>query len=193
MKISVIFACSKNNVIGVDNDLPWKIKHDLEHFKALTTNKVVIMGSNTWRSFGAKPLPNRENVVITSNSSYKKGDKREFGLPSHYDFPSLREALEFYREQEEKEVFIIGGKRLIEEAIPIADQVFITVVDKFYECPKMVQLDMFDTFLRSDILRLHVRGTNSDFHIESTVQCTEQLRNCTPISFTFFHLKKIVS
>ena len=67
--ISLIVAASSNGVIGVDGDLPWRLPDDLKRFKALTTGKPVIMGRKTWDSLG-RPLPNRQNIVITRNPDF---------------------------------------------------------------------------------------------------------------------------
>ena len=63
MIISHVVALSNNNVIGVDNNLPWNLKTDLSHFKKYTTNKVIVMGRKTYESIG-RPLPNRTNQTI---------------------------------------------------------------------------------------------------------------------------------
>ncbi len=68
--ISLIVAASRNGVIGVDGDLPWRLPDDLKRFKALTTGKPVIMGRKTWDSIG-RPLPNRQNIVITRNPAFE--------------------------------------------------------------------------------------------------------------------------
>ena len=62
--ISHLVAVSKNNVIGVNNDLPWSLKDDLAHFKKYTLNKIIIMGRKTFESIG-RPLPNRKNYVVS--------------------------------------------------------------------------------------------------------------------------------
>ena len=65
MVISHLVAVSNNNVIGKDNDLPWKLKRDLQHFKNYTTGKTIVMGRKTYESIG-RPLPNRRNIIISS-------------------------------------------------------------------------------------------------------------------------------
>ena len=63
--ISHVVALSNNNVIGVDNDLPWNLKTDLNHFKEYTTNKIIVMGRKTYESIG-RPLPNRINYIVSN-------------------------------------------------------------------------------------------------------------------------------
>ena len=65
MIISHLVAVSNNNVIGKNNDLPWKLKRDLQHFKNYTTGKTIVMGRKTFESIG-RPLPNRRNIIISS-------------------------------------------------------------------------------------------------------------------------------
>ena len=68
MIISHLVALSNNNVIGGNNDLPWRLKKDLQHFSAYTQNKVIVMGRKTFESIG-RPLPNRKNIVISTTIS----------------------------------------------------------------------------------------------------------------------------
>ena len=62
--VSIIACIDSNYGIGKNNDIPWKLKPDLKYFKQMTLNAVIIMGTNTWRSIGSKPLSNRINLVI---------------------------------------------------------------------------------------------------------------------------------
>ena len=72
MVISHLVALSNNLVIGVNNDLPWKLKKDLQHFSLYTQNKAIVMGRKTFQSIG-KPLPNRKNIVISSTLDLQDG------------------------------------------------------------------------------------------------------------------------
>jgi dihydrofolate reductase len=67
MIINIIAAMSLNRVIGKDNQLPWHYSEDLQHFKNLTLDHVIVMGYNTYLSIG-KPLPKRRNIVLTSKT-----------------------------------------------------------------------------------------------------------------------------
>jgi len=69
-KLSLIVAKSRNGVIGVDGDLPWRLSSDLKFFKATTLGKPVLMGRVTWESLPF-PLPGRPNLVLTRNGDYK--------------------------------------------------------------------------------------------------------------------------
>ena len=65
MIISILVAMNEDLLIGVNNDLPWKLQDDLEHFKNYSLNKPIIMGRKTFESIG-RPLPNRKNIVVSS-------------------------------------------------------------------------------------------------------------------------------
>ena len=72
MHISHLVALSNNSVIGVNNDLPWTLKRDLKHFSSYTQNKAIVMGRKTFDSIG-RPLPNRQNIVISSSMLHQEG------------------------------------------------------------------------------------------------------------------------
>jgi dihydrofolate reductase len=116
MKLIIIAAIARNRVIGSNGKLPWHIPEDLARFKQLTTGHVVIMGRKTFDSL-ENPLPNRTNIVITSNVIN--------GVKS---YPSLAFALQAFKN--EKEVFVIGGGRLYAEALKFADELRLTLVDR---------------------------------------------------------------
>lgn len=117
MNISIIVAVSRNQVIGKDNQLIWKLSADLKRFKALTTGHTIIMGRKTFDSIG-KPLPNRTSIVITRQKDYK--------IEGCIVVNSLEEAIEKAGDQEE--VFIIGGGTIYQEAMGKANKVYYTKV-----------------------------------------------------------------
>lgn len=119
--VSIIAAVAANGVIGDRNALLWHISEDLKHFKALTTGHPVVMGRKTWESLG-RPLPNRENVVIT---------RQRIDIPGCRVAHSLAGALELFPESEE--VFVLGGAQIYAEALPLADRFYLTRVLHDYE------------------------------------------------------------
>jgi dihydrofolate reductase len=124
--IAIVAAVAKNGVIGSKNDLPWYLPEDLKRFKQLTTGKTVVMGRKTFESIMnrlKKPLPNRDNVVITRNMEYKVPE----GVFVHGD---LKTAL---REHGSADIFIIGGGEIFNQSINLADTLYITHVDKDVE------------------------------------------------------------
>jgi dihydrofolate reductase len=122
--LNIIFACNQNGVIGKDNTIPWKISKDLKFFKQITLNKIIIMGRKTFESIGSKPLKDRINIVITSNPA-----ETEYENLIYAD--SLQHAVEIANDikSDNNEIFIIGGKKLIEDALPFADTIYRTLVN----------------------------------------------------------------
>lgn len=112
----MIVAVSENHCIGKNNDLPWKLPTDLKHFKAITTDKVVVMGRKCYDSIG-RPLPNRTNVVISRDKTLK--------IPGCVVFDSLKKALNAY---ESKEVFIIGGAEIYKLGAQYAGEFYVTKI-----------------------------------------------------------------
>lgn len=121
MKISMIAAiASENRALGKNNELVYHISEDLQRFKRLTSNHLVIMGRKTFESIG-KPLPNRINIVVTRNPNFSV----ENVVVTH----SLDEALRLAELKGESEAFIIGGGQIYEEAIGKADKLYLTIVE----------------------------------------------------------------
>lgn len=119
MKLSLIAAMSRNRVIGVDNRLPWNLPEDLRNFKRITMGKPILMGRKTFESIG-RPLPGRKNIVITRNRNYRTS-------PECFIFHSIDAALEQTRHH--KELIVIGGASFYEQLLPLADRLYLTVVD----------------------------------------------------------------
>ena len=119
MIISIIAAVAENRAIGKDNKLLWHLKADMRRFKHLTTGKMVVMGRKTYDSIG-KALPNRINVVLSKDTSLK--------LENCLVFADLNAALRFAADRDLSEVFIIGGAQIYEQAMDIADKLYLTVV-----------------------------------------------------------------
>ena len=117
--ISIIVGVSNNNVIGLNNTLPWYLPADLANFKRLTIGKTVIMGRKTSDSILSRlnhPLADRRNVVITRDKSYHPGGMEVFN--------SLNQALLI----KDSELVIIGGEQIYRQTIEIADRMYITEV-----------------------------------------------------------------
>lgn len=121
-KISIIAAIGKNRALGKNNHLLWKISSDLRRFRRLTTGHVVIMGRKTFESIG-RPLPNRLNIVLTSNPKFSP--KSGGVMVVH----SVKEALEEARKHEKDEIFIIGGGRVYKEFLPYTNKLYLTIVE----------------------------------------------------------------
>jgi len=127
--ISLIAAVATDGAIGKGNAMPWHISEDLKYFKRVTFGKCVIMGRKTWESLGCKPLPGRDNIVISR--SVFADDRQE--SPSRLHFvrsleSALDLALAIAAEAGQGEVFIIGGGRIYRQALERASRVYITRV-----------------------------------------------------------------
>jgi len=129
MKVVAIAAVAKNGVIGSENSLPWDIPEDMRFFRESTKGQVVIMGRKTYDSMG-RPLPNRENVVISRNPDWMP-ESQYAGKVSL--FSSVEEAIRSfkakYSEDDSKIVFIIGGSQIYELAFDQLDEVWLTEID----------------------------------------------------------------
>ncbi|GAB4251578.1 MAG: dihydrofolate reductase [Saprospiraceae bacterium] len=129
MIISAIVARSKNNVIGLGNQIPWYLPADLKYFKKTTLDHHVIMGRKTFESIG-RPLPKRTNIVVTRDIYFVASGC----VVAH----SVEEALELAKRNAEDEAFIIGGSEIYNLCLPYIDRLYLTEVlaefegDKFF-------------------------------------------------------------
>jgi dihydrofolate reductase len=113
-----IVAMSLNRVIGRENKLPWHIPDELRWFKKMTTGQVIIMGRRTWESIG-RPLPNRENIVVTRSSIP--------GIRTVADLSLINSA------GDQRDFFIIGGAQLFREGLALCSDIYLTVVKRIVE------------------------------------------------------------
>ena len=120
--VSIIVAVAQNGTIGDKNSLLWHIKEDMRFFRTTTSGHAVIMGRKTFESLGSKPLPKRQNIVITRQDVEFEG-----ALTAH----SLEEAIAMAEGDEE--VFIIGGAQIYAQALECADRLYLTLVERDYE------------------------------------------------------------
>ena len=116
--ISIIAAVAKNRAIGFKNKLIYWLLNDLKRFKALTTGHTIVMRRNTYLSLPKGALPNRRNVVLSTTIKE---------LPGCEVFPTLEAALKSCKMDED--IYIIGGARVYEQALPLADRLCLTEVD----------------------------------------------------------------
>ena len=119
--IGLIVARSKNNVIGKNGEIPWKIKGEQKQFRELTTGNVVIMGRKSYEEIG-HPLPNRRNIIVSGTKKFE-GDNLE-------TVSSLQEAI---AAAGDADIYVAGGYGLFKEALPFVDKMYITEVDMIVE------------------------------------------------------------
>lgn len=124
-KLTLVVAVAKNGVIGRDGDLPWRLSSDLKRFKAATMGKPVLMGRKTWESLPRKPLPARENLVLSRDATYVAE-----GAWLYTDLAAMIAAgRAMAAASGVDEVCVIGGAHLFEATLPIADRILLTEVN----------------------------------------------------------------
>ena len=128
MKVSLIVAMDLDRGIGRDNDLMWHLPNDMKFFKDTTRDHVVVMGRKNYDSIPEKfrPLPHRENVILTRNTSFE--------APNCVVFNSLESFLEHYKSETERTVFIIGGGEIYRLALEagVVEEMYLTHINKRY-------------------------------------------------------------
>lgn len=118
-KVSIIAAVDRRMAIGFENKLLFWLPNDLKRFKALTTGNTILMGRKTFESLPKGALPNRRNIVLSSNP--------DIVCPGAEVFPSLEAALKSCREDEH--IYIIGGASIYQQAISFADELCLTEIN----------------------------------------------------------------
>lgn len=128
MKVSLIVAMDLDRGIGKNNDLMWHLPADMKFFKETTSGQIVVMGRKNYESIPERfrPLPNRENVVLTRNEDFK--------AEGCIVFHSMDACLDYYKNEEERTIFIIGGGEIYRQALALdaVDEMYITHVNKAY-------------------------------------------------------------
>ncbi|QWC00678.1 dihydrofolate reductase [Mycoplasmatota bacterium] len=130
--ITLMMAMDIHGLIGKDNDLPWHFPEDLQFFKEKTLNKKVLMGRKTFESIIArlkKPLPNRENIILT---------RKDYS----YENTEVIHHLESYLNDHIKEdLFVIGGKQVFDQTLKYADRIYVTYVKHLYKGDTFINID----------------------------------------------------
>jgi dihydrofolate reductase len=134
MLISLIVIADMKNGIGKDNKLLVHLPGDLKYFKKLTMGHHVLMGRRTYDSMG-KALPGRTNIVISRSVT---------SLEGCLVFPELHEGIAYAKHHGETELFIIGGEQIFRKSIGLADKIYLTRIEHFFEA------DVFFPSLGSD-------------------------------------------
>lgn len=118
--ISFVVAMDEKRLIGSNNELPWHLPADLQHFKKVTMGKPIVMGRKTYESIG-RPLPGRENIILTRDSSYQ--------VEGCTVIHTVEEALN----RKEEELCVIGGAEVFKLFMPFADRMYITKINSTFE------------------------------------------------------------
>ncbi|MFD2631757.1 type 3 dihydrofolate reductase [Idiomarina piscisalsi] len=121
MKISLVVAMADNRVIGEDNKMPWHLPDELQYFKKITLGKPIVMGRNTFESIG-RPLPGRKNIVLSRTSeSRETHDGQVLWVNGPQQAIAAAGPVE--------EVMVIGGGKIYEKFLPLADRLYVTKID----------------------------------------------------------------
>ena len=122
MEIVLVVAVAENGIIGREGGLPWRIKSDMQRFRALTWGKPVVVGRKTYLSFSRKPLPGRTNIVVSRAP--------DFAAPGAIVAPSLPAALAVARgdalRRASDAIMVLGGADIYAQAMPLADRLEVT-------------------------------------------------------------------
>ena len=134
ISLQIVVAISSNGVIGKDGKIPWYLPEDLNMFKKLTLNNPVLMGRKTFFSIInqlGKPLPKRQNLVLTRNKKVENDIKREYS--ETIVFSSLDNSLKWAKNNGHQKVFIIGGENIYRESLSLCEEIFLTEVDYHFD------------------------------------------------------------
>ncbi len=119
----MIAAVAENKVIGNKNALPWHLPADFKYFKETTLGKTIVMGLNTFKSIGEKPLPERKNVVLNNDPNY-------IAPEGCFLAKSIEEVLEMAKSEE---VMVCGGASVYKQFLPYADRLYLTFIHQNFE------------------------------------------------------------
>jgi len=131
---------SSNYVIGINNQLPWKLPEDLAWFKKNTLNKTIVMGRKTWESLPFRPLPDRKHIIITRDKNYQALTKKGKLATNTFIVHSIQEAIDMEVVSEsllasnaEQEMMIIGGATIYEQALPLCQRLYLTYIHEEFQ------------------------------------------------------------
>lgn len=166
--MNAIVAIDKNYAIGKDDDLLFRIPSDLKNFKELTTNKIVVYGYNTLKSFPKEqPLKNRTNIILTSKNITIEG-----AITVH----NLKELFEELKQYNDEDIFIIGGESVYKQLLPYCEKCFLTKIyeeseilgNKFF--PNVDNWDVISCVIKKDGIYSYtysiLKNTNLKFYKE---------------------------
>ncbi len=127
MEIAMIAAVAENGVIGKDNGLVWRLPDDMKYFMNTTKGYFIILGRKNYESLPPKfrPLPNRTNVVITRQPTFK--------LENAFVVHSLEEAVALCKKNKQEKIFIIGGGQIYDQALPQTDILYLTEIHHSFD------------------------------------------------------------
>ncbi len=149
MIISITVAMGSNHAIGIDNRMPWHLSADLQNFRKITMGKPILMGRKTFESIG-RPLPGRENIVITRNPDFRPAGCSVFH--------SIEAAL---LECQAEELMVIGGASFYQAMLPVAERIYLTRIHREFDADTF-----FPEFDLSAWQEVHRRDISDDASVE---------------------------
>ena len=159
--MNIIVAHCNNYGIGKDNNLPWHFKTDLRYFSKKTKghgNNAILMGKNTWLSLPRRPLPNRDNFVLSTT------------LETNNCFKNINEAKEYFNNHNYDEVWIIGGSSIYEQFINDRDvkKIYVSEIKKEYDCDTFFP-KFSEDYVLSSVEVVQENGTKIEFKVYDRV------------------------
>ena len=154
MIVTLVVAVAENCVIGLDGGMPWRLPTDLKRFKERTMGKPILMGRKTWEGLPRKPLPGRQNIVITRDIDYQA----EGASVAH----SFEDAIEQAEHSGASKVSVIGGGQIYEQAISFANRLDVTHV--LAEIEGDTSFPTIDPAIWKEIARHDIPASEEDSH-----------------------------
>ena len=143
--INAILACDTKYGIGKNGKLPWPYNsEDMKWFKRYTLGDVIVMGRKTWESIGSTCLPNRINVVVTSNELFLPEDELPIVSAALNGIPKLLKDLE--HKYPDRNIWVIGGSNIYKEAFPVCERIYLTQFKQSYQCDVFIDTDSLKPF-----------------------------------------------
>ena len=130
--IKMIWCEDIDHGIGIDNELPWSIKEEMKHFKNTTMEQIVVCGDKTFVSWGNKPLPHRQNIVVSLDKNFTAPE----GVQVFNDFKKVITTFK------DKDIYIVGGRTIYTLFYPYADELIISTLKKSYNCNIFMHFDL---------------------------------------------------
>lgn len=155
--MNLIVAVDRNYGIGKDNKLLARVPADMEYFKEKTMGKTIVMGSSTYMSFPKRPLPNRENLVLTTKPD---------NYPEVKCFESIGEFFEYIRGRDD-EVFVCGGSTVYLQLLPYCEKAYVTHIHEEFDAdvffPNLDELENWEKAEESGVVETN--GYNITFAV----------------------------
>tara|TARA_B100001093_G_scaffold354108_1_gene338600 strand:+ start:5241 stop:5768 length:528 start_codon:yes stop_codon:yes gene_type:complete len=168
MDINIIVAYCKNNGIGLNNSMPWKISSDLKKFKKLTQgdgNNAIIMGKNTWLSLNCNPLTKRDNLILSTSLNIDIVHSNNIGK----SFKNIEDLKDFLYSKKYTTVWIIGGeniyKQFIDSEIFKINNIYVTYIDEVFDCDTYFPKINLEKFHLKSISLHEQNNMNNEFNI----------------------------